>query len=114
MSLFNSKMPIERATSADRLAPAAITVSSGPYTVVAGYSLFKVDATGGAITVNLPDAFTIGHQITVAKIDTSGNAVTLVGTIAWDEDYANYQLTTKGESLTLIPDGSSWRVAGWS
>jgi hypothetical protein len=37
------------------------------------------DASGGAITLTLPPAATVNHQIRVTKIDATGNTVTIDG-----------------------------------
>lgn len=61
--------------AARRLTVVTITNADSPYT--AGESdVILADATGGAITVNLPDAV-VGDTYRVVKTDASGNAVTL-------------------------------------
>lgn len=56
--------------------------SPSPYVVRATDWLILVDATGGAITLTFPDAARLdGLLVTVVKIDSSANAVTLSATI---------------------------------
>lgn len=52
--------------------------TDSPYDVPAGVEVVLVDATGGAVTVNLPGP-TSGRITTVKKIDVSINAVTVDG-----------------------------------
>lgn len=54
----------------------AITVSNSPYSVAAGDSMITCDASGGAVTINLPAATATHREITVKKLDSSANACT--------------------------------------
>jgi hypothetical protein len=58
--------------------PTAIVFADSPYTVVPRDFALLCDCTGGAITVNLPAVVVSnGREITVKKIDSTGNAVTV-------------------------------------
>ena len=61
--------------------PVGRTVTSH-YTVTATDDCLFVDCTAGAITITFPPASQMqGVRITVKKVDVSGNAITLSGTI---------------------------------
>lgn len=55
----------------------AIAVAQSPYTVKATDETITVDASGGAVTVNLPAATGGGRFLYIAKIDSSANGVTI-------------------------------------
>lgn len=61
---------------------ATVVTKTADYTVVEADegTLFRVDASGGAVTITLPDvtAFSTDFRVAVAKIDASGNAVSVV------------------------------------
>ena len=72
-----------------------------------------IDATSGAITVNLLAAATAadGFQITIKKTDSSSNDVTIDGNASETID-GSTTLVLDGEnnSVTLVCDGSNWFV----
>jgi hypothetical protein len=66
------------------------------------------NATGGAITVTLPNvADDVMDWYIVKKTDSSGNAVTVDGSGA-----ETVVLVSQYDSATLITDGSVWHVVG--
>ena len=71
-----------------------------------------VDATSGAVTVTLPSvsASNVGAKLSVEKIDTSANAVTVSGSIRGTA--STLTLTTKGAAVELLADsaGSWWPI----
>lgn len=75
------------------------------------YALF-VDASGGAVTVNLPAvASNSGRVINVKKVDSSGNAVTLDGNASETIDGATtLAISTQYQSYTVHCDGSAWWI----
>lgn len=83
-----------------------------PYTATALDDLILVNATGGAVTVNLPAAASSsGKILAVQKTDSSTNAVTLDGnsseTIA---GLTTYALSANKEFIVLQCDGSNWHI----
>lgn len=74
--------------------------------------LFRANATGGAITFNLPAAATAGSGFTVGfvKTDSSSNAVTLDGNGAETIGGATTTTLTKQNQAVLIrSDGTNWQ-----
>lgn len=74
--------------------------------------LILVDATTGAVTVNLPSAASSrGAALVVKKIDASANAVTIDASGSETIDGATTQaLAAQYDSLTLICDASQWWI----
>lgn len=70
------------------------------------------DATGGAITLNLPAAASsTNRRLVVKKIDSSGNAVTLDGNAAETIDGAGtLALATQWAHTTIVCNGTAWFV----
>ncbi|MES2631299.1 MAG: hypothetical protein V4611_05070 [Patescibacteria group bacterium] len=58
-----------------------------------------IDASAGAFTVTLPATATLGHYFTIKKIDSSPNAVTIVGTF---DGATNYVLSKQYDSVTIM------------
>jgi len=75
--------------------------------------LLLVDATAGAVTVNLPAvADSEGAYIIVKKTDASVNAVTVDADGAETIDGAATQvLTAQYDAVTVLCDGSAWWIA---
>jgi len=90
-----------------------VPVSSTPYNVTAttGHSIYLVDATGGAITINLPTAVSNTARIDIKKIDSSVNAVTIDGD---GGETIDGELTAVAslqyENITHISDNTNWMV----
>ena len=83
----------------------------------ASRQIWKADATGGALTLTLPDAtLCAGVQITATKTDAGVNAVTLARattqTILGTGGAAQTSLAmaTQGKSFTVVSDGANWLV----
>jgi hypothetical protein len=98
-------------TPATRLPLNVVTVTTN-YNATTSNDVILVDATAAPVTVNLPDATLCnGKQLSVKKIDSSLNQVTLdpngVQTIDGDATLIiKYQRT----AVDPISDGSNWRV----
>jgi len=70
--------------------------------------IILADATSAAFNVTLPTPTgRSGFIYTVKKIDSSANAVTVVGTIDGD---ANFDLELEDESVTITSDGTEWWI----
>lgn len=89
----------------------AATVSASGAAVVNKHN--PVDATGAARSLSLPTAQAEGTQISVEKVDSSSNAVSITGNIR-GVGSSTIALTFLSESLMLRADsaGSWWPIAG--
>jgi len=87
-------------------------VASTPYTQLSTDSLILVDATSGAVTVNLiAVAADNGAPVTIKKIDASGNAVTIDGDGAETIDGSTTKvLSSQYDSATVQQDGTEWWI----
>lgn len=85
---------------------AAIRTATSSETVKASDQTVLYNATGGPISATLPSAGQVqGLTVTLKKIDASGNAVTVVGTV---DGSANPTLASQWKSLTVQSDGTAW------
>lgn len=88
--------------------PGQIIEVTGDYTVQDADEWLLVDASAAAVTVTIPDAYTVpGGQLTLKKTDSSSNAVTLGATI---DGAASPTLTAQYASRTIRSDGTAWWV----
>jgi len=70
----------------------------------------RADATSVAFSVTLPTASSFtGFEYIVKKIDSSANAVTVVGTI---DGATNYSLPSQYKFLRVRSNGTNWDVVG--
>lgn len=103
-----------KVTPSAAASPVYLTVfnyNAGPIALTT-QGLAVVDASGGAIDVNLPAASAANGQIfSVKKVDATANAVTLTpdGADTIDGD-ATQPITTQYDSLTVVSDGSTWHI----
>lgn len=96
-------------------APQEIWVSSSEttnFTITATGTVFLVDASSAAVTATLPAAATYpDRMITVKKVDSSTNSVTVDGNGSETIDGSTTQvITTQYVSITMISDGSEWFI----
>jgi len=92
-----------------------VVAKTATYTVVAGDDdyVLTMDASGGSRTFNLTAASTLadGFVVTLKKIDSSSNAVTIDANSSETIDGAlTVSLSTQYETTTLICDGSNWHT----
>ncbi|NDC95617.1 hypothetical protein EBZ38_03815 [bacterium] len=87
----------------------SITSIDSPYSLT-GISTLLCNASGGAITVNLPPAVDYrGVIFTVKKTDSSANTVTLDGNGAETIDgTATKSISSAYGSIRVISDGTAW------
>lgn len=80
------------------------------YNATTGDYMILCDATGGAITVNLPAVSGANEVILVIKkIDSSGNAVTIDGSGSETIDGATTQsLSSQWSTMGILCTGSAW------
>lgn len=85
------------------------TASNGWFKWERGF--VQCNAAGGAFTVTLPDARGIqNYEVTIQKIDSSGNAITLATTASQTlvgKNLTTWQTTTSG---SLASQGNAWTV----
>lgn len=99
----------DAAGSADGIiAPRQVVSKTTTYIAVAG-DIVLADASGGAWVLTLP-AVTAGRWVTVKKIDSSSEAITVTpasGTIDGD---ATFPISTQWLSRDFVSDGTNWFV----
>lgn len=90
----------------------SLTSASSPYSAAASCAMYTCDASGGAITVNLPAASgAAGVTIDVKKTDASANSVTVDGNASETIDGAlSLTISSQYDTYTLRCDGSAWWV----
>lgn len=70
-----------------------------------------VDATAGAVDVILPLALGWQRELKVKKVDSSGNAVSVLGSDGDTIDgAASKSLPNQWDSVRLISDGENWLI----
>lgn len=89
-----------------------ITSVTADYTATVNDSFLPVNASGGAIIVTLkPAAEAEGKKITVKKIDSSANTVTIDGNGSETIDDALTQIIiSQYDSIDLMSDGTEWWI----
>jgi len=87
-------------------------VASTPYTMLSTDSLILIDATSAAVTVDLiAVASHNGTPVTIKKIDSSANAVTIDGSGAETIDGSTtLVLASQYDSVTIQTDGTEWWI----
>lgn len=87
---------------------APITYTSGTHTITNGYELILCDTSGGAVTVNLPDATqSKGKKYYFKKIATNHTAI-IAGAGQDIDGSPTKVLNTLYETCTVISDGVQW------
>jgi hypothetical protein len=81
------------------------STKTAAYTLLPTDGTVFVDATAGAVSITLPAQQYAGHAIEVVKIDSSANAVTLVGTIS---GAASPTLATQYAKQRFATSGTAW------
>lgn len=79
---------------------------SAAYTANDGEAVLA-DATSGAFTVTLP-ASSAGRSVTVKKVDSSSNAVTVTPGSGTIDGAASLSLTVQYASRDFLCDGTNW------
>ena len=90
----------------------AVLVSSTPYAVAADDWFIAVDASAGAVTINLPAAAGLeGRMLHVKKIDGTANNVIIDGSGTETlDDGLTATIKKQYESVHLICDGTEWWI----
>jgi hypothetical protein len=86
--------------------------SSGNLTILTRGTHFSIDASGGALSVFLPAAAdNLDRVISVKKIDSSANAVTVDGNGSETIDgVTTKSLASQYDGITVISNGTSWEI----
>ena len=89
-----------------------INTTTESYVVGATDSAIMADATDGNITVTLPAVATNkGRLLTIKKIDSSANTVTIDGSGSETIDGDTTKvISSQYDSITIISDGSAWYI----
>lgn len=84
-------------------------VLTSAYTILPSDTIVQADTTSGAFTLTLPSAATAkkGKLLKIKKVDSSGNLLTISGSIAGSN--TSTVLHRKGEVIELSSDGSTWQ-----
>jgi len=90
------------------------SVTATPYTATSSDAIIPVDATAGAVTVNLPTAVGIkGRLYVILKTDASSNAVTVDGNASETMGGALTQtLSSQNSAILIYSDGANWLLIG--
>jgi hypothetical protein len=96
-------------TTGVRLATATKTAN---YTVLSTDYTIRADATGGAVTITLPDAGGVAGQVfCVKKVDPTSNTVNIATTSAQTiDDETGVAVYLKGTSITVQSNGTNWDI----
>ncbi len=85
--------------------------ASGEVTLDTSHSVHLLSSFGGALTVKLPKASTaVGAEMTVKKIDSSQNVITVAEDQGLGPDSRNYYLGSENDYVTMISNGAEWFV----
>jgi hypothetical protein len=99
--------------AAKALLASSVVSKTSAYTVTSSDDMVVANATGGAFTVTLPNATTVGdgREFTVKKIDSSSNAVTIGTTSSQTIDGATTKvLTAQWTSITVKALSGAWYI----
>lgn len=85
--------------------------ASGTVTLDTSHSVHLVSSFGGALTVNLPNAANaVGVSMTVKKIDSSQNVITVAEDSGNGPDSRNYYLGSENDYVMMLSNGAEWFV----
>jgi hypothetical protein len=100
---------VERAIRDRRLRLQRETTAS--LTLGAQDEIVYADATGGAITITLPDARRFwGYEYTIKRLNAGANLVTIDGDGALIDGGATFPIGTQYEAITVSSDGEAWWI----
>jgi len=87
--------------------------TAGLYQPDLARDFYAVSAWAGAVEVRLPTAsaaHAVGRTVTVKKVDSSGNAVTVTASSGTGPDNEAIPLTAFGHAVTALSNGGSWYI----
>lgn len=89
-------------------------VNTTPYVVLADDDYLSVDSSGGAITVQLPDAATLGKTFVIKDRTGSAGAnpitVTTVGGVVLIDGATSFGMNTNYEAISILGNNSSYEI----
>ncbi len=89
-------------------------VSTSPYVVLSTDQFLGVDSTGGARTIQLPNAPTTGQVFYVIVVagtaDTNNITVTTVGGVVTIDGSTSYVMNTEYSAISLVFNGTSYLI----
>ncbi|KPK66950.1 hypothetical protein AMJ82_11545 [candidate division TA06 bacterium SM23_40] len=93
------------------IGPPRFETKTADYSMQVWDQVILGDATGGAITISLPDpSLNVGPNYIIKKIDASANAVTVSAGSATIDGSSTYALSSRWDTLRVTTDGTSWYV----
>jgi hypothetical protein len=89
----------------------SVVFADSPYSFKGVDEMLLVDCTGGNILIGLPPVSAVqkGRQLTVKKVDSSGNTVTIKGDANIDGS-ATRVISIAYTSITVVTDSQRWWV----
>lgn len=89
---------------------ASVSTQTNTFTIPSANYVLLADGTSSAWTATLPTAVgNTGMMVTVKKIDSTANAITIGTTLSQTIDGASTKsLAAQWDSLTFVSDGSNW------
>jgi hypothetical protein len=112
-AVYINSLPIKDTASAIRVKSVTANYTTDWYDTI-----LLVNATGGNITITLPDSGLVastkdemGKIYHIKKVDASANTVTIDGYSTQTIDgAATNVITTQYDSITIVSDGSNWHI----
>lgn len=116
LNTFNGGLDASSATVTGTLTTngrvSAVVSVTAAYAAVATDDVILCDTTAAAFAVTIPAANALpGRQITIKKIDTTANAVTITPAAGTIDGAVSLALSTAYEAVTLVSGGNNWWVA---
>lgn len=96
--------------STSSLGAAAIRTATADYTALATDETILVNASSGAVTINLPATPTVGKRYNVKKVDNTANAVNVSGNGHNIDGSASISGTVPYQGWVMQYDGSNWFI----
>jgi hypothetical protein len=84
-----------------------VATKTAAYTAVTTDNLLLADATTAAFTITLP-AVAAGQLLTVKKIDSTANAVTISPASGTIDGAATDSIAIQWQARTYVSDGTNW------
>lgn len=89
---------------------ASIDNTNSPFTA-GNEEVIIVDASGGDVTINLPDATTVGnYSLVIKRTDNSSNTVTVDGNSTQTIDGDETKELVQYDAMRIVSDGTEWWI----
>ncbi len=116
LNIFGDSASILTSASGDTVTinftPFIRTVNTTPYVVVAIDFFLAVDASGGAITIHMPNTTTTGRMFVVkdylGQANINNIIITTPGGVALFDGFTAYTMNAQYQSVNLIFDGTNY------